>query len=202
MTAPTRPTSTQVTRYLDQLAKELTSVPKQYRAEVIEGIRAHIQDALERGELDATTILDQLGTPEAVAAEALDDFEAESGRFARPTARGRKLQAYSFALALLVALLGSFLSFQPDLTVPILLSSIPPLVLTIVPLLTRGPRWLLVSGICATVLALFLVTAITLSFVLGGFSFPLTFLLVPMQTWVFYIPMLTLAILPLFMRRR
>ena len=42
----------------------------------------------------------------------------------------------------------------------------------------------------------------TLSFVLGGFSFPLTFLLVPMLTWAFYIPMLTLAILPLFMRRR
>ena len=204
MNLKTSSRATQDRRYLAQLAKELASVPKKYRTEVLDGIRTHISDALERGDVGVAAILDQLGTPSVVAAQAMHDLDEESGRFAHPTSstRGRKLQVWSFAVALLVVLLGGFFSAQPSLTVPILLSALPPLALTLVPLLTRGPRWLLVSAICATALTAFLVTAGVLSVAMNSFAFPLTLFLIPTQTMaVFYLPMLVLAIIPLFLRR-
>ncbi|WP_022887565.1 HAAS signaling domain-containing protein [Glaciibacter superstes] len=198
------PTSLQVTKYVDQLAKELTSVPKTYRVDVVEGVRAHIHDALESGDANVATILERLGTPQTVAAQALQQLDEEPGQPSRPTAstRARKLQMYSFLIAAVVVLVGGFFS-QPDLNVPIPLSSLPPLALTLIPLLTRGSRWWLVSTICATGFAAFLVTALILSLALGSFSFPLTvFLIPPLTAVVFYLPALGLTIVSLLFRRR
>ncbi|MGO4784729.1 HAAS signaling domain-containing protein [Cryobacterium sp. W22_MBD10_FK3] len=203
MNSPTLPTAPQVNRYLTQLSKELSSLPKQYREDVLDGIRVHINDALEQGGLDIVTVLEHVGTPQAVAGQALDDYYEESGRSERPaySPLGRKLQVCSFALALLVVLLGAFVSLQQGLTVQVLLSSVPPLVLTLLPLLTRGRHWLLISAVSASTLTAFLVTSGVLTLALGSFSFPLTLFLIPTTTLVLvYIPTLALAVLPLFMR--
>lgn len=203
MNLNTSPPSNQESRYLARLAVVLASVPKPYREDVLDGIQTHIKDSLDRGDADITTILNQLGTPSAVATQAMHDFDEESGRSENPpiSTRSRKLQMGAFALALLVVLLGIFLS-APTLTVSILPSSLPPLVLTLIPLLTRRAHWRLISGICAALLAAFLLTAVILSVALGSFAFPLTLFLIPTQTMaLFYMPILTLATIPLLVRR-
>ncbi|TFD25086.1 HAAS signaling domain-containing protein [Cryobacterium lyxosi] len=204
MNLNTNPPSTQETRYLAQLAAELTSVPKQYRADVLDGIQTHIHDALERADSDLGTILHQLGTPSIVAAQAMQDLVEESDLAGPPLVshRNRRLQIWAFALALLVVLMEIFLS-PPHLTVKILPSFFPPLALTLIPLLTRGPNRHRVSAICTVLLTIFLLTALILSFTLSAFAYPVTLLLIPTQTMVFiYIPMLALAVIPLIGRRQ
>lgn len=202
MTLNTNRPSKQETQYLVQLTAELTGVSAQDRADVLEGIQTHIHDALERDDSDLTTILDQLGTPAIVAAQARLDLgdEVGSGGALHSSNRNRRLQIGSFAIALLVVLLGLF-SSPPDLTVKILPSTLVPLVLTLMPLLTRAPKRWPVSIICTITLTAFLLTALILSVALSGFAYPLTLLLIPTQTMIFYIPMLTLAIIPLIRRR-
>lgn len=204
MNLNTNPPSKQETRYLAQLAAELASVPKQYRADVLNDIQTHIHDALELADSDLGTILHQLGTPSVVAAQAMQDLGEESDPVGPPlfSHRNRKLQIWAFALALLVVLMEIFLS-PPGLTVKILPSFLPPLALTLIPLLTRGPSWWRVSAICAVLLTVFLLTALILSFSLSAFTYPLTLLLLPTQTMLFiYIPMLALAVVPLLGRRQ
>lgn len=205
MNSSTLPTAPEVSRYLTQLSKELSRLPKRYREDVLDGIRVHINDAFEQDGLDVAAVLEHLGTPQRVAGQALDEYDEESGRSTRSaySLLGRKLQMCSLALALLVVLLGVFVSLQRGLTVQIMLSSVPPLVLTLLPLFTRGKHWLLISAVSASALTVFLVTAGVLTLVLDSFSFPLTLFLIPTTTLVFiYIPTLALSVLPLFMRPR
>ncbi|KFF58320.1 hypothetical protein JF66_19425, partial [Cryobacterium sp. MLB-32] len=169
MTLNTNRPSKQETRYLAQLATELTDAPKKDRADVLEGIQTHIHDALERADSDLTTILHQLGTPSVVAAQARHDLGEELGptgssQFSK---RRQRLQIGSFTLALLVVLIGIFLS-PPDLTVSILPSSLIPLALTLIPLLTRRARRRRISVVCTIALAAFLLAALILSMALSG----------------------------------
>lgn len=63
-----------VTRYLDDLARMLDQIPPGERAEVLAGVREHIETSLaERGsatDADVSAVLSELGPPDEVAREA------------------------------------------------------------------------------------------------------------------------------------
>lgn len=63
-------------RYLKDLERELADLPRPRRREVMSDIRDHIQEADEGSgdEAQIRTILDELGDPEAIAAEARTRF--------------------------------------------------------------------------------------------------------------------------------
>lgn len=199
----TDPASPQVTKYLDELARELAGVPRKYRVEVVESIRMHIQDALEDPDAEPEAVLDRLGTAKEVAEQAVGEFVQEPSRIAHSLdlSNARRFQIAAFILALLVVIFGTF-SLQTTLAIPVRASSIPPLVLTLIPLFTRGRARVLTSAVCAATLALFLLTSTILVLTIESFSFPLTIFLIPILTMlVFYLPAFTLAVIPLLRRR-
>ncbi len=72
----TRPT---VEAYLDRLEKELVDLPDDRRRELIDEIRGHIDEALasmpDPSEADVRNVLDRLGEPADIAAEARERFD-------------------------------------------------------------------------------------------------------------------------------
>ena len=76
MNAATNPL---VTRYLRELERALSDLPRPRRREIVEEIREHIGEAATAGssepnEAELRTILDQVGDPESIATEARDRF--------------------------------------------------------------------------------------------------------------------------------
>jgi hypothetical protein len=92
---------TTVDTYLRELDRELRDLPPARRRELLEEIRDHIDSALEdpaAGEADVRNVLDRLGDPAEIAAEARERFEIR-----RPKAGLRE------KLALILLPLGGFL---------------------------------------------------------------------------------------------
>jgi uncharacterized membrane protein len=72
-------TESLVTRYLRDLKRALHDVPSARRREIVDEIREHIDEAAtsmspEPNEAELRNILDQVGDPESIAAEACDRF--------------------------------------------------------------------------------------------------------------------------------
>jgi uncharacterized membrane protein len=90
--------------YLDRLKKAGRTLPPDQRAEMVAEIRAHISVTLaqseDQGEATVRTILDRLGTPEDIAAEA--------GIGLRPTgeATGRRVAAFELVTIVLLLIGG------------------------------------------------------------------------------------------------
>jgi hypothetical protein len=71
-------TQSLVTRYLRDLERALHDLPGSRRREMVDDIRAHIDEAAtSASEADVRTILDQVGDPESIAAEARERFGIE-----------------------------------------------------------------------------------------------------------------------------
>lgn len=91
-----------VRRYVRSLNDELRNLPKARRREVVEEIAAHIDDAraelASESEVDVRNILERLGAPEEIAAEARE-------RFGMPEPGGRTREL----AAILLLLFGGFL---------------------------------------------------------------------------------------------
>lgn len=71
-----------VTRYLKDLERALRDLPRPRRREIVEEIREHIDEAAtsqssEPSEVELRAILDQVGDPESIAAEARERFGVE-----------------------------------------------------------------------------------------------------------------------------
>jgi hypothetical protein len=170
----------EASRYLRALHRSLAALPKEDRDEVIEGVEGHIRDALAGGERTVEEVLLNLGSPEDVAAPALDEFERRSeslnsdGHFTVP--RVAQIGAFVFVIAATLAavLLPSNVRVNitepgaPRIETPTLLEINPPtvliplaipLVLTLIPLLVRAKRWRIISIVCVVLLAVFTVIA-------------------------------------------
>lgn len=69
--------------YLDRVSNELQDLPGDERAEIIDDLRQHIEEALgspeEAGEAEVRNVLDRLGQPAAVAAEARSRHDDHDG---------------------------------------------------------------------------------------------------------------------------
>jgi uncharacterized membrane protein len=67
-----------VSDYLDRLESELSGIPRAGRREVMDGIEAHIEEAVAElepyDEVGVRNLLDRLGEPTEIAAEAADRF--------------------------------------------------------------------------------------------------------------------------------
>lgn len=67
----------EVARYLQRLDQNLRDLPRPQRDEIMEEVRSHIDEAAAPGasEADVRNILEDLGEPEAIAAEARTRFD-------------------------------------------------------------------------------------------------------------------------------
>jgi hypothetical protein len=70
-------------RYLSRLDRELGDLPRARREEVVEEIAEHIDQAGVRTEVDTLNVLERLGDPAEIAAEARSRFGIEPRRAAR-----------------------------------------------------------------------------------------------------------------------
>jgi len=95
--------------FLTRLRRALWPLPEADRRETLDGVTAHIEDALGAGATPASVLV-QLGTPESIADEAAEQFEARTGRTARPRLLNlaRMLQFLAFAYTLVLALWALF----------------------------------------------------------------------------------------------
>jgi len=89
-----------IDRYLADVGRALDPLPPAQRADVLAGIEAHLSDALAEGASPAAVIAD-LGTPEAIAAQALEDAAPPRPRYLGPR---RIAQIVAFAFALFVSI--------------------------------------------------------------------------------------------------
>lgn len=115
------PAEAVVAEYLDRLRRAAADLPEGPRAELLDNISAHLSETTgDASEAQVRTVLDELGSPEEIAAAA----RAESG--SRPDRSGDGM-FYDIA-AVLVLLLGGF---------------VVPVVgwLAGVVMLCAGPRW-------------------------------------------------------------
>lgn len=75
---------TLVDRYLHRLDAELRDLPRARRREVVDEIAAHIEDARSEGSLESEaglrTLLDRIGDPAEIAAEARARFGVRRGK--------------------------------------------------------------------------------------------------------------------------
>lgn len=86
-----------IAEYLRRLDRELADLPRARRREVVEEIAQHIQEAGAQGEAATLNVLERLGDPAEIAAEARARFEIE------PRQAGRAETA-----ALVLLLVGGF----------------------------------------------------------------------------------------------
>lgn len=116
-------TETLIADYLDRLRRASVDLPVDVRTELLDDIRAHLADTVDAsaGEAEVRRALDELGTPEEIAAAAA----AESGTQSAGRTGGD--QAYD-VVAVLVLLIGGFV-------IPVL-GWIAGVVM-----LWNGPRW-------------------------------------------------------------
>jgi uncharacterized membrane protein len=74
-----------VSEYMNVLKKELRSLPKAQREEILDDIGEHVDQSLGRNgsatEADARTVLDQLGDPTEIARDARERFGIPSSEF-------------------------------------------------------------------------------------------------------------------------
>jgi uncharacterized membrane protein len=67
-----------VKSYLDQLERDLVALPRSKRTEIVDEIRGHIDEALAdhppENEADLRNLLDRIGDPSEIAAEARERF--------------------------------------------------------------------------------------------------------------------------------
>jgi uncharacterized membrane protein len=86
-----------VAAYLARLERELVDLPRTRRRELVDEIAAHIAEARSEltidGEAELRTILDQLGDPAEIAADARE-------RLGRPRGQGRSLEIIALVLLL------------------------------------------------------------------------------------------------------
>lgn len=66
--------------YLRRLDSELRGLPRARRRELLDEIREHITEAAPAGEAELRDVLDRLGEPEDIAAEARERFGVEPKR--------------------------------------------------------------------------------------------------------------------------
>lgn len=95
-----------ITRYLDALETELRGLPSLPREAILDDVRAHVADALESGR-DPEAVLAALGTPDAVARDAREQFGVVTGMTPADRA-ARILHLATVALAVVTAVLVSF----------------------------------------------------------------------------------------------
>ncbi|MEU6021793.1 hypothetical protein [Micromonospora sp. NPDC047134] len=94
--------------YLRALAAELADAPPDTVREIIEGVRAHIAEALDSGrQLDQA--LAGLGSPQAVAAQAREELVPADRAGDRVAGVGRALRMVAVVLGVLTAVCVSFL---------------------------------------------------------------------------------------------
>lgn len=157
-----------VQRYLRKVAKRLSTLPANFRREILDGVSSHIGMALEQG-TDSRSILTSLGTPEQVANEALNCHD--SVQPARYLNVKRVLQLSALIVATGVVFASKLIVVQStyrgnsagsesfnslrlfDLSSPVLL--VIPILLTLAPLFFRGRGWQLVSIISTLLLILY-----------------------------------------------
>jgi hypothetical protein len=84
--------------YLRRLERELADLPRARRREVVEEISDHIAEAGAEGETETLNVLERLGDPAEIAAEARGRFEIEPRRAGR-----------SEVAALVLLLVGGFM---------------------------------------------------------------------------------------------
>lgn len=116
-------TETLIADYLDRLRRASVDLPTDVRTELLDDIRAHLADTVDTsaGETEVRRALDELGTPEEIAAAAATESGAPTGD------KTGGEQAYD-VVAVLVLLLGGFV-------IPVL-GWIAGVVM-----LWNGPRW-------------------------------------------------------------
>ena len=93
-----------VSGYLNRLDRALRDVPTARRKEIVVEIREHIDEAAggtaeNASEAEVRTILDQLGDPETIAADARDRFDI-------PERKGGVLEGFALVLLLVGGLVG------------------------------------------------------------------------------------------------
>ena len=73
-----------ITDYLGRLERELADLPRARRREVVEEISEHIEEAGAHTEVETLNVLERLGDPAEIAAEARARFEIEPPRSGWP----------------------------------------------------------------------------------------------------------------------
>lgn len=97
--------------WLQAVEVELASLGAGDRLEIIDGLRAHILDAVDSGD-DVTTVLQRLGTPASVAEQATSEFESAPKEQPAKSRRALPLLAIAFTIvaAILITFLPSYLA--------------------------------------------------------------------------------------------
>lgn len=193
MIAPDLPARS--TRWLTEVASDLDRLPAGERAELLDGLRAHVREALDAGESEAD-VLARLGEPAAVAAEALlaSPGPALSVPLGPPAPLGywnskRIVQLTALVLALLAYLALAFAvpvysTYSTDSSgsgtsgdqtlveangIAVLFVMAIPVVLTAIPLIVRGRAWPTVSLVTGLLVVAFVLIA---SLSIGWFFVP------------------------------
>lgn len=188
------------TQWMRQVGKELSALPKERREAILDDLQEHISTGLENG-TGVEEILSQLGTPEGVADQWLD----EQGKLPYFTPR-RIAQVIALALAVSATMLLLFLPLGIEVT-EVATGPDEPSVTTG----TRGVTLLEAQGPVVLIPLLFPVLAAALPFAsrgpaprslaiisavfLGGFTALGLF-----SIGVFYLPALTAALAGVFLR--
>lgn len=170
--------------WLRAVEKKLDSIERADRLEIVDGLRAHILDALDRGD-NITTILNRLGTPAAVADQAMSEIEpARSEEPAKHLNARRVLQLIAFALTIVATLIIGFLPSYTAVSIggdgeitstttngfqnlvnlsPYFVSGmVLALLITLAPLVIRGRSWTAASITAAGLMVLLTVASIVL----------------------------------------
>ncbi len=87
-------------RYLKELDHALSELPRARRLEIVDEIRSHIEEATrDASDAGVHTVLDELGDPETIAADALDRFDVA------PKPKAGTLEGVTIAALLLGSLI-------------------------------------------------------------------------------------------------
>ncbi|WP_082043601.1 HAAS signaling domain-containing protein [Mobilicoccus massiliensis] len=71
-------------RYLRDVSRQVRDLPSAHRKSLLSELEAHIHHSESRGSSESE-VLSALGTPEQVATSALESYEDETGRSAKPS---------------------------------------------------------------------------------------------------------------------
>lgn len=175
--------------WLDAVELALSNVRLPQRAEIVDGLRAHIIEVLERGET-VDGVLSRLGSPTEIANHAAQEEVGTPPNSAAPVRHFTRVQLAAFELAIVAACAIAFLPGYVQNTVDshgkvtstttsIALFSMDPkvavtlavaILLTAVPLLVRGQAWRPVTISVAVLMAV--LAAVTTLWIVGWFIVP------------------------------